>query len=103
MQKSQIGWNFNSKANESYCLYTSGPPLCRFVWLPYAHESLEKISVTARWPLIINKCLFLHPEKMKEILTSKRSSRGHVNMHLFITKGHVALTIGPNTVHRQVT
>ena len=28
-KKSQIGWNFKSKANESCCLYNTGPIVCQ--------------------------------------------------------------------------
>ncbi len=36
---------------------TNGLTLCPFVWLPYAPESVEKLSQRAAWPLFINKCL----------------------------------------------
>ncbi len=40
----QIGWNFNSKANESYCLqqWTTVLTLCPFEGLSYAPKSVEK-------------------------------------------------------------
>lgn len=47
---------FHSKANERY-FYVTGLTLYPLVWLPYAHESVERLSVRDTWSLLTNECL----------------------------------------------
>ncbi len=44
LDASQIGSNFNSKANESYCLYNSGP-LVRHYALKYGFHTLPNVMI----------------------------------------------------------